>query len=710
MNRRIPMLVALAATLLSGITAREAVAVEVELASSDFQIAVGYTATNPPGPTGMWSTSEATSYNAPVQGPFSVTAAPTSPHFWGGGPRLSANGTLVTGGPFDWSAWVGYDSTDRFTVPITAKYVGAAPTDRSQIPNYRLRIEITSISIQARSFVNGNQNSLSFAEVTPGHPQVSPSITLVPAGGTFSTEVALGSSYQELQWDPSDYNVSLPAMDSAVTRQFDLTPYSDPSGVGDLRAIDGLKIQGRVKLLYDATPLSRADSILITKGLQLQALAFPQLQDTFQVVSFTADRWVQSNFTTANFGFLSFAPFGLLNLNSDIGAPGRQWARWTGAEVIQDLEAPYLPSMVSFQYQDEIPFFDDSGRPDIEKITAAATWLASARTLYPDVISYTNQFGSQFSLLKMQQLIAITQPDMVTFDTYPFNGNASGANRSPKMLYEHMWNYRLLGIGGHDSTHYRPIPYGLYLQTFKVGNHEVSDSEMRLNQFAAWAFGFKWVNAFVYTKADGNSNELTSVLFNGVGDASPTVRFQRIAGINAQSRNLGPALVRLRNTDIRFIPGQYAGFRSTTVTNPTPTGMSLWDPSAGPHITSITATNIGNKNDGRRGDVWVGYFSPMRESLDGNDHQGQVYFMIVNGLVDPVLDADVRQRIRLNFDFGTSGITSLQRLSRTTGQVEAVPLVSDGGSLYHLDLTLDGGSGDLFKFDTGAPFILSGTP
>ena len=59
----------------------------------------------------------------------------------------------------------------------------------------------------------------------------------------------------------------------------------------------------------------------------------------------------------------------------------------------------------------------------------------------------------------------------------------------------------------------------------------------------------------------------------------------------------------------------------------------------------------------------------------------------------------------MNFDFSTSGIDSLLRLSRETGLVEAVPLVSNGGSLYSLDLTLDGGTGDLFKYNTGSAFI-----
>jgi hypothetical protein len=80
--------------------------------------------------------------------------------------------------------------------------------------------------------------------------------------------------------------------------------------------------------------------------------------------------------------------------------------------------------------------------------------------------------------------------------------------------------------------------------------------------------------------------------------------------------------------------------------------------------------------------------------------------MLVNLLMDPHLDAT--QEVRIDFDFGGTGINSLQRLNRLTGQVDVIPLVHNVGSLYHLDWTLSGGTGDLFKYNTGAPFITGG--
>lgn len=442
--------------------------------------------------------------------------------------------------------------------------------------------------------------------------------------------------------------------------------------------------------------MDRGHAILLEKGLQIQAQAFPRVEDSGRIVGFNLSRWAESNFTTVNWHSNSdAAPY----LGS---APGIPWGRYSIAwndPYLKPAELPYLSQMVSYQFKDE----QDLGNPT--NLEEARLVLDAIRRRYPNVISHTNQWGSQLSTGTMQNYLSVAKPDMVMFDTYPFSGFAIGAARSPRTYYEHLQKYRNLGLGGHDATGANPIPYGLYTQTFVVGGHHVSDSEMRLNQFSAWALGYKFASAFTYTAAHELDNDLDPVLFSGLGDSMPTTRFYKMAEINAQSRRLGPSLVRLKSTDIRMIPGQYKLGTSGTATNPLPTGISAWNGTSDPYITGITATNIGTQNDGRRGDVLIGYFKPLHESYDGPNYQNETYFMLVNGLVDPALDADVRQNLRLNFNFGTTGINSLQRLDRATGQVQTVSLINDGGSIYHLDWVLEGGMGDLFKFNTGAMFV-----
>jgi hypothetical protein len=435
--------------------------------------------------------------------------------------------------------------------------------------------------------------------------------------------------------------------------------------------------------------LDRGHMILLRDGLQIQAQVFPVLEDNDQVVGFNLSTWADSNFSTVNFQWNSDA-------TQYLGpAPGIPWGQYTGGTFLQSSELPYLSNMVSLQFSD-----DEENLNNSTTLQQAATALSEYRAAYPSVLSFTNQAAGQLNASQLANYMSVAQPDMLIFDSYPFNGSTSGTSRSPTSYYATMQEYRLAALAGNDGTGKTPIPYGLYMQTYVPSNvHYVSDSEIRLNEMAAWAFGYTFVSAYTYDAAD--STNFTSVLFNGVGDSSPTVRFNDLAQVNRESMYLGPSLVRLLSTDVRIIPG-----KSGTTTNPVPSGMSVWNSSAGPYITGISATNIGTQNGGEPGDVLVGYFKPLSSSFEGANYPDETYFMIVNGLVDPSLGADCQQAIHMTFNFGTSGIDSLEELNTTSGQVQVVPLVSDGGSLYHLDMTLNGGDGELFKFDDGSPFVV----
>ena len=148
------------------------------------------------------------------------------------------------------------------------------------------------------------------------------------------------------------------------------------------------------------------------------------------------------------------------------------------------------------------------------------------------------------------------------------------------------------------------------------------------------------------------------------------------------------------------------GSHGTGVTNTLPYGVSAFDATTDPYLTGVTATNLGTYNNSQPGDVLYGAYKPLDSSLVAKGCENDKYFMIVNGLSDGVGDAaDCAQLIQLTFDFGDSGIDSLLRLSRDTGLVEKIALTQVTGSLYTLDLTLDGGTGDLFKYNTGSAFI-----
>ena len=83
-------------------------------------------------------------------------------------------------------------------------------------------------------------------------------------------------------------------------------------------------------------------------------------------------------------------------------------------------------------------------------------------------------------------------------------------------------------------------------------------------------------------------------------------------------------------------------------------------------LRAVSAQNLGTKNGGNPGDVYVGFFNPLLTSY--GDPAGTAYFMVTNALgaylQDPtLLVGDCTQQITLDFDFGASTVNSLQRLA-----------------------------------------------
>ena len=444
--------------------------------------------------------------------------------------------------------------------------------------------------------------------------------------------------------------------------------------------------------------LSRGHNILIQKGLQIQTFSNNPLSNDPATSQFDTTRWAESNFTTYHYGpgiypaSLMPAPPGIPYGVTNYQVPDGN---------INSSEIPYASQLVSYQIYDEM----DVTKPD--NLMYLKTVMQSLHVNQPNVLTYASQSQLQNTAAEVQAYMSYVKPDMLCIGSYPFQGTPSiVVGGSPTELYVAIEKYRKLGLAGNDGTGTQPIPTGLYTQSFKwgEGGHVVTESEIRLNQFAAWAFGYKFVDSFFYVNSEVETSPILPVMFTGNGSANPTPTFYQFAETNRQSRNLGPALVRLVSTGVSMKMGQHGSGSTNTL----PEGVSSWSSGDVPYITSVTATNPGLRNNRLPGDVIVGAFKPLDASFTNPGHEDDVYFMIVNGLSDgyPGTAANCMQNILITFDFGTSGITDLLRLSRETGLVEEVPLTYLSGSNYSLSLSLDGGTGDLFKFNNGGTFVL----
>jgi hypothetical protein len=455
---------------------------------------------------------------------------------------------------------------------------------------------------------------------------------------------------------------------------------------GSSATIDNFKLTARID------GISRGRAALLYHGLQIQS----DVHTADPPAGPNIDIWAEANFTT-------FLPWHNVSSNNplllaEVAAAGRQWCREDyNAKYLLPYEMQYLDTFVCMQYQDELT-------QSAEVMADEKLWFDTWKVMYPNALAYTN-FGSGMSKSTISTFMQTTDPDMIMFDLYP-NFNFAETNRNS--WYAEMQTYRLAGLAGNNNAGTLPIPYAQWLLMYRPTYSDPlpSESYIRVQQFASWTFGYTLLNAFTYNTASGSG---VPVLFSAAGSSSKTVVFDYLAETNRQSLNLGPALVRLVSTDLRMVMGQ----DSSGTTNDTPSDITTGISSVtGSYLTGVSVMNLGSKNGGKPGDVIIGFFKPLSEVLDGSYYTNQQYFMVTNALVDGPGTASssstanaTQQKIQLTFNFGSSGITSLQRLSRTTGQVETVSLVSDGGGVYHLDLTLDGGTGDLFKYNTGAPFV-----
>lgn len=437
--------------------------------------------------------------------------------------------------------------------------------------------------------------------------------------------------------------------------------------------------------------ISRGRQILLNQGLQLHSLVYTHDESLFSDM----DLWDSANFTAFNYFFYrnpSLLP--VLPANKEFGVASHVSFPDTKF-LMPGYEIQNASRLVSFQYGDELGTISDDPALLSDMKTTYAEW----RNRYPNVLAYTNSSANELNSAQLASYMLAAEPDMISVDRYPgysFNNPNSATART--FWYSTMQKYRLAGLAGIDGTGTKPIPYAQYLELFRYEYNQAKPSEsfVRLQQNASWAFGYTFTNAFVYNQFGPADQGTLPAMFDAPGDVNPNAVFDYVKESNRQSLNLGPALVRLVSTDVFMLPGT-----GKSVAN---TGLTQWSANAGgtsshsDYLTSIVpTTSQGGATDLFFNDILIGYFEPLLSNNAGATFADGLHFMIVNGSASGTA-AQSAQWYRLSFDFSSSNFNSLVRLSRDTGQVELVPLTNLGGSMYRLDLNLPGGTGDLFTY------------
>src|ERR1051325_4066009 len=454
--------------------------------------------------------------------------------------------------------------------------------------------------------------------------------------------------------------------------------------------------------------ISKATQILTNRGFQVQGMVTKD--DVFHLHTYC-----NPNFTAVNWLWDS-------NPSQMGAAPGFPWARWANSETVvppQGTESSYMSQLVMLQLGDEWTLTDTNTR------TRLVNWFNSVRSSFPNTILFHNNYGGQVPDDSLGDFIARAQPDMLSFDSYPWQADFNTGvpfDGPPSNWYGDLRRYRqwAMNVG---------IPFATYMQTFhakdSVNYRDPSASELRLNNSAAMAFNAKVLIDFTYNTG------ASSLFVSGLGgDNVPTPLYAERADAALRARNLGKALVRLKpvadlpgdyTTSIMFLRGKYI---SGGVTNFSPVPNSfLNDPSSSPNPGTpgtiaytwwefgdndpyLSGWSVTNKadvhNSGLPAAILLSWFRVLDESLDGTNYSNEVYLVVVNGLTATNgTAADCLQEITLNF---LDSFTTIETLNPLTGdvQTQALPVVN---SRRQLVLNLNGGDAALVKFLDGAPFV-----
>ena len=274
--------------------------------------------------------------------------------------------------------------------------------------------------------------------------------------------------------------------------------------------------------------------------------------------------------------------------------------------------------------------------------------------------------ASTMSLEDYGKLKETIEPDVFLFQHYPD-------------LRTKGWQPGYFGLLERWSTWTRDNEVGFWVYPRVYSTDFIgiaSESELRLQRFTTLAYGAKGLVDFMWP-----CHSPPSVPGAGYWDGSgkPTPMYKCLGPINREIANVAKSLVRLTSV------GAYHLNKTANAEHFVRHWMDVdTDKPAWLRRTWQLVNVSGTLN---RNNIMVGFF---------RDDAGQEYFMVVNK--DNAANQTGEELVtEVNLTFHPS-VKAIQRLRRSDGSVERIAVSRN------YTFSLSGGTGDLFKFDTGAPF------
>lgn len=457
----------------------------------------------------------------------------------------------------------------------------------------------------------------------------------------------------------------------------------------------------------------RSNRILIKNGLQIQCWL---ATDNFELGGkagqpayiMQPSDWARTGFTTPTF----YGP-PLINTSFFNHFPKNQWSiakapygdhlkegptdyeKKNG--FLSDSQKKYLDKLVSICFGDEEAFSEAN-------MYYLKDWYAVARTHYPDVLLHNNQYPGLWATSNLRKYIRVAKPDLITYDWYYFHTSDKDNYIGAKDMAGHLKTYRDVALEGMNGTKEDYIAFGQYIQGFvNEGTYKLTESQLRLYYFMTLTFGGKWLNWFRYLQGDGYGGTTAptqwSLLFEQGMPGKPTIHMDWANQCNKECKNLSDYIVRLKTTDVRYVPG------TSHYTEGKPENVDAFNPTTS-CIKQIYGRFFHDEVETEEGaDLYLGAFDIIPQEEQGDPaffkNQDAAFFMVTNGMASKLEQSaePLTQMITLTVDMSGFKEKKAFWINTTTGQKEALIAVNNNAQGAVYKFPLKGGSGTLFMFE-----------
>ena len=261
---------------------------------------------------------------------------------------------------------------------------------------------------------------------------------------------------------------------------------------------------------------------------------------------------------------------------------------------------------------------------------------------------------------------AALRPDVWLIQVYPF-GN--GGQLQPYYYGSMEWSF--------NWTNEKDLAMWVYPQAWASDKRSVpGDSQLRLQRFTSLAYGVRGFADFLWKCTPGSPSVAGAGYWDESGE--PTPLYKLLAPINREVARVAKSVIRLKPVGAYHMDSRDDD-----------RGVRHWsDSDAGIPPRMRRTWKLANVTGAvNRNHLLVGFF---------RDAAGQEYFMVVNkDNARGKTSDELATEVTLTFH---PSVKAIQRLRRSDGTIERIDV--DRNYMF----ALPGGTGDLFKFDTGSPF------